>query len=113
MKNYGSVNAIAFKKLDENAKHVGYQNFSINSLKSIPLDAGIIVYCAVGYRSEKIAEKLIATGYKNVFNLYGGIFEWKNQGNNVYNQSGKTNKIHAYSKAWGIWLNEGEKVHTK
>jgi rhodanese-related sulfurtransferase len=26
-------------------------------------------------RSENIAEKLLKSGYKNIYNLYGGIFE--------------------------------------
>ncbi|MBC8047867.1 MAG: rhodanese-like domain-containing protein, partial [Fimbriimonadaceae bacterium] len=84
----------------------------IARLGSISNDEKIVVYCSVGYRSEKITEKLIAAGYTNVSNLYGGIFEWMNQENNIVDANGElTNKIHAYSKIWGVWLSEGEKVY--
>ncbi len=94
------------------AKHVGYDKFDLKSVADIPKDKCIVVYCSVGYRSEKVTEKLIAAGYTNVSNLYGGIFEWVNQGNKVVDNTGKpTAKIHAYSKSWGVWLSKGEKVY--
>lgn len=69
------------------------------------------MYCSIGYRSEKIAKKLLENGYDNVSNLYGGIFEWANQGNKVYNDYGETTKVHAFSRLWSVWLNKGEKVY--
>lgn len=95
----------------KDAVWVGYDDFEIKRMEGVPKDSKVIVYCSVGYRSEKISEKLIAEGYKNVSNLYGGIFEWKNEGMPVYTDSGKTEKVHAYDKTWGIWLKEGEKVY--
>lgn len=95
-----------------NAKFVGYDQFNIEALQSQPQDQKVIVYCSVGYRSEKIAEKLIQAGYKDVSNLYGGIFEWVNQGNPVVDKEGKATKnIHAYNKTWGVWLTRGNKVY--
>lgn len=93
------------------ARYVGYDNFSLTSVNSIPENAKIVVYCSVGYRSEKIAEKLIKAGYTNVSNLYGGIFDWVNKGNQVYCNDTETTKIHAYSKVWGKWLKKGEKIY--
>ena len=58
-----------------NAKFVGYKNFNIDSLNHTDKNQPIVVYCSVGYRSEKISEKLISAGFTNVQNLYGGIFE--------------------------------------
>ena len=95
----------------KNARPVGYDHFDISAVKDISKDSQIIVYCSVGYRSEKIAEKLIANGYTNVSNLYGGIFEWKNQGHDVYDTTGITENTHAFNLVWGIWLDEGEKVY--
>lgn len=90
---------------------VGYKDFDMASI-NIPKDMKVVVYCSVGYRSEKIGEKLQDGGYKDVNNLYGGIFKWKNEGNEVYDQSKRsTNKVHAYSKSWGKWLVNGEKVY--
>ena len=95
------------------AKLVGYNNFNIDSLNVKDKNTPIVVYCSVGYRSGKIAEKLIEKGYTNVQNLYGGIFEWKNEGNNVVDKNGTTNDVHPYSKSWGIWLKKGNKVYKK
>lgn len=94
------------------ARYVGYDNFNIDSFKKVDKNATIVVYCSVGYRSEKIAEKLKSAGFANVSNLYGGIFEWVNQGNQVVDSvERKTNNVHAYNKTWGIWLNKGNKVY--
>lgn len=95
----------------KNARWVGYEDFTISRLNGISKDKPVIVYCSIGYRSEKIAEKLKTFGFKNIYNLYGGIFEWKNQDKPVYNSRGKTDKVHAYDHVWGIWLNKGEKVY--
>lgn len=93
------------------ARFVGYDDFEIERLSDVPKDTPIVVYCSVGYRSEKVGEKLLDAGYTNVQNLYGGIFHWVNQGNRVVNDSGDTEKVHAYNQRWGKWLNRGEKVY--
>jgi len=95
----------------KNARLVGYDHFDMSAVKDISKDSEIIVYCSVGYRSEKIAETLIANGFTNVSNLYGGIFEWKNQGHDVYDSTGITENTHAYNFTWGVWLDKGEKVY--
>ncbi len=95
-----------------NAIFVGYERFEMNRLKSVDKSKEIVVYCSVGYRSEKISEKLKQAGFIHVSNLYGGIFEWVNQGNPVVDEKGKmTDHVHAYSKTWGVWLNSGVKVY--
>lgn len=96
----------------QGARWVGYDDFSMDRLKGIAKDSEIVVYCSVGYRSEKVAEKLEKAGYTNVSNLYGGIFEWVNEGRVVVDSTDqKTQKVHAYNRAWGVWLKEGEKVY--
>ncbi|MCB0527359.1 MAG: rhodanese-like domain-containing protein [Lewinellaceae bacterium] len=95
------------------ALHVGYDHFKPEVLKDVPKNRRIVVYCSVGYRSEKIAEKLLEAGYKNVSNLYGGIFEWVNQDHSVYDDKGRTARVHAYSRTWGVWLKKGKKVYGK
>jgi rhodanese-related sulfurtransferase len=96
----------------KNARHVGFNDFKIESIKDIPKSTPIVVYCSIGVRSEKIGEKLLEAGYSNVKNCYGSIFEWVNQGNQVVDMNNKvTPKIHAYNKKWGIWLKKGEKVY--
>jgi rhodanese-related sulfurtransferase len=93
---------------------VGFNNFKIDLIKNkIPnKNEVIVVYCSLGIRSETIANRLKKAGYKNVFNLYGGIFEWKNNNFKVYNSEGKeTNNIHVFSKEWSRWLLKGNKVY--
>ena len=91
---------------------VGYNHFNIKAIEHLPHTTNIIVYCSVGYRSEKIVEKIQKLGFTKSYNLVGGIFEWKNQNKLVYSIENKpTNKVHTYNKIWSIWLNKGEKVY--
>lgn len=94
------------------ARWVGYEEFDLKSVGDVPRNAPIVVYCSVGYRSERVGEKLQAAGYQNVRNLYGSLFEWVNQGNPVVGPDGKpTTRVHAYDRLWGVWLKRGEKVY--
>lgn len=98
----------------KNAIGVGYDSFNLDVVKpKLPnKDSKIVVYCSLGIRSEDIAEKLKKAGYKNVYNLYGGIFEWKNNDFEVLNSQEKpTDSIHTFSKAWSKWLKKGVKVY--
>lgn len=95
----------------KNSRNVGYFWFDMRKVYDIPLHATIVLYCSVGIRSEKIAEKLMAAGYKHVLNLYGGIFEWVNQGHPVYKKNGvQTSEIHTYNATWSPWVERGTKV---
>lgn len=91
------------------AKWIGYDSFNAQTLVNIDHSKPLLVYCSVGYRSEKIAEKLMSLGFNDVHNLYGGIFEWANLGLSLYQSDTLTNKIHAYDKKWGFWLNDNYK----
>jgi rhodanese-related sulfurtransferase len=94
------------------ARNVGYDHFEVTAVNDIAKDAPIIIYCSVGYRSEKIGEKLQKAGFTNVRNLYGSVFEWVNEGQTVVdNQNKPTQKVHAFNKKWGIWLQKGQKVY--
>ena len=95
------------------ARFMDYETFDIDALQEVPKDTPIVVYCSVGYRSERVGELLKAAGFTKVRNLYGGLFEWVNRGYAVHNSQGRTNKVHAYSKTWGVWLQKGEKVYGK
>lgn len=98
----------------KDAVWVGYSNFNKDSiLEQIPNKLQpIIVYCSIGVRSENIGERLKELGYTKILNLYGGIFEWKNNGGTVYNNNNTpTDSVHAYNKHWGKLLNKGIKVY--
>ena len=93
------------------AKWVGFETFSMENLRETPKDQPIIVYCSIGARSQDIGKKLVEEGFSEVYNLYGGIFHWVNEGYPVFTKGKETTEVHAYSKIWGIWLNKGKKVY--
>jgi rhodanese-related sulfurtransferase len=98
----------------KNAIYVGFNYFQLDTIqKQIPnKNQKIVVYCSLGVRSETIADKLKKAGFKNVYNLYGGVFEWKNHDFPIYNsEEKKTENIHAFSKEWGKWLKKGVKIY--
>ncbi len=93
------------------AKFVDYDAFDKKDWEGLDRDQQVIVYCSVGYRSERIGEKLQKMGFQNVSNLYGGIFEWKNLGNEVVDTKGQpTEQVHTYNADWSKWLLKGERV---
>jgi rhodanese-related sulfurtransferase len=98
-----------------NAICVGYDNFDVNKTTTyLPNDKStkIVVYCSLGIRSEIIANKLIKKGFTNVYNLYGGIFEWKNNNFQVVDTLGNnTEKVHTFNKNWSKWLKKGNKIY--
>lgn len=94
------------------AQFLDYDNYSEEDFINIPKDAEVIVYCSVGYRSERVGEKMQKLGYTNVKNLYGGIFEWKNTDHQVVNNKGMaTDSVHTYNKNWSQWLEKGVKIY--
>lgn len=96
------------------AIYIGYESLDEKAIKQIEKGQKIVIYCSVGYRSEKIGEKLQSRGFNRVYNLYGSIFEWVNQGYALEDRPGhETQKIHVYDKQWGKWMTNGkyEKVY--
>ena len=94
--------------------YVGYDNFDISTVteKITDKSSQIVVYCSLGIRSEDIADRLKKAGYTKVFNLFGGIFEWKNKDFTVYNKDEEpTENVHAFSAAWSKWLLKGNKIY--
>ncbi len=88
-----------------NAHYSGYDDFDLSNLMHIDKDSEIVVYCSIGYRSEKIGKKLKKAGYKNVYNLYGSIFEWVNRGYPIVDTSNqRTRRLHTYNKIWSKWV---------
>lgn len=98
----------------KDAIHVGFKKFKLQkSISDLDKNQTIIVYCSIGYRSEKIGEKLQKKGF-TVYNLYGGIFDWKNNNNLVFDHNEEpTEKVHTYNEVWSKWLLNGEKIYKK
>jgi len=94
------------------SEFVDFESFEASNIMHIPKSSTVVVYCSVGYRSERIGERIKELGFKKVFNLYGGLFQWKNKGYTVVNnQNQATDSVHAYNRLWGQYLKEGIKVY--
>ena len=95
----------------QNSIWVGHETFSLKSVAELDKNKPILIYCTVGARSEEIGKTLQKAGFKKVFNLYGGILHWVNEGRPVFANGKPTLQVHTYSKPWSIWLTKGEKVY--
>lgn len=95
----------------KDADWVGYDTFSLNNIATLDKNKPVLVYCTVGARSQDIGKKLKEAGFTQVYNLYGGLIEWSNEEKPIFHGDTPTNKVHTYSKSWGIWLTKGEKVY--
>lgn len=115
--NYVLLDARAFEEYRvshlKDAVHVGYKNFDTEIVeKKFNKKDTLIVYCSIGVRSEQIGEQLQNAGFTNIYNLYGGLFDWFNQEQPIYDLNNvKTNRIHPYDSFWGKFITKGEKVY--
>lgn len=96
----------------KNSIYLGYDKIDWSKLNKIPKNATIIVYCSVGARSQTIGKKIKEKGYKQVKNLYGGLFLWANQERAMFDSKNKlTTKIHGFDKNWGKWIKKGQVIY--
>ena len=100
---YQDLNAKQFYEMIQKEKNViildvrtpqEYQEGHISNAINIPVqilgqqldklknfkDKKILVYCRSGHRSAIASQILDRAGFKNVYNLKGGLFEWKASG---------------------------------
>jgi len=68
----------------------------------------VILYCSVGVRSSRLAERLLA-GDDNpatrIYNLENGVFGWHNEGRPLYSAADPTDYVHPYDRKWGRMVN--------
>jgi rhodanese-related sulfurtransferase len=70
----------------------------------------LLVYCTIGYRSGKLAEKYLSEGY-DAYNIEGGILGWLHAGLPVQDAGGQTaRKVHVYGDEWNLAPIEYEPV---
>lgn len=79
---------------------------SFPGLDSLALEAPIVVYCSVGYRSARITSRLQERGFTNVSNLQGSIFRWANEGRPVVRDGTPVRAVHPYDASWGQLLHD-------
>ena len=93
------------------ARFVPFDSIATAQFAGLDRSQPVVVYCSVGVRSERLGERLHALGFRNVRNLYGGLFEWVNEGHGVVDSAGPTTNVHPYSPFWSPWLKRGRKVY--
>jgi len=59
---------------------------------TLPGDCSIFLYCTTGYRSKRAAENLYEKGFRNLFNLEGGLAAWKKEDMPVVKGTGRRAK---------------------
>lgn len=93
------------------ARFVAYDTYQQTDLSGFSRTQPVVVYCTVGARSEQVGAWLRQQGFQDVRNLYGGIFQWLNDGYGVVNAQGPTTNVHPYSLLWRPWLKKGTPVY--
>lgn len=83
---------------------LGYKNPDYGQLAGISRDTPLVVYCTVGYRSERMTEELKRRGFNRVYNLYGSIYAWVLAGNPLFDENGISHNLHTYNRKWGTYF---------
>ena len=60
-----------------NAQNIVYDDSFGDKIGGLPKELPVFVYCAAGKRSAKAAEILKEKGFKEVYQLKGGLDAWK------------------------------------
>ena len=63
----------------------------------------VVVYCAVGVRSARLARTLLRDGVR-VFNLEESIFGWANRGYPLEHDHGPAVRVHPFDNQWAALL---------
>jgi rhodanese-related sulfurtransferase len=89
-------------------------NASVDRAASgVAKETPIVTYCAVGYRSGEIAERLRAAGFTNVRNLEGSIFQWANEHRPLVHGDEHVSQVHPYNSFWGRLLSDDVRAPLK
>lgn len=84
---------------EHNAYHIsGSLNMNVNGdnfnkqIERLDKSQPVYVYCLSGGRSSNAASILVQNGFKEVYNLSGGISKWKSENKSVVSKEGNENK---------------------
>lgn len=68
----------------ENAKNINFfdEDFS-NKINKLNKEKPVYIYCRSGKRSGKSAAEFKKAGFTQIYNLEGGLLNWKSEGLNV------------------------------
>lgn len=77
----------------ENAKNINWNGDNFDKeASSLDKIKPVFVYCLSGGRSAAASQKLIDLGFKEVYNMQGGIMQWKNASKKVVMPVAKKSK---------------------
>ena len=74
------------------------------SLQNVSKKTPLVVYCSVGYRSAELVQILNQSGFTQVFNLEGGLFQWANENQPLFQDGRPAQQVHPYSPLWSRLL---------
>ena len=64
-----------------NAQNIDYFSPTFDEdIKKLDKEKPIILYCKSGRRSSKCSDKLLQAGFEKIYELDGGIIQWKKRG---------------------------------
>ena len=87
------------------ALHLGYDRPNRSVTEGLDPDRPLVVYCTVGYRSERAARRLRDAGFTRVYNLFGSLYAWKLAGLPLEDADGQTTeRMHTYNRKWGTFV---------
>jgi rhodanese-related sulfurtransferase len=70
-------------------------------------EATAILYCSVGFRSSRLTELLAKEGVAQVMNLEGSIFQWANEGRELFRGDVRVSTVHPFGGRWTGLLKPG------
>lgn len=95
------------------ARRVDPKTTAETAASGLPKDRPIVTYCAVGYRSGEMAERLRAAGFSKVRNLEGSIFQWANEHRPLVRGDERVSQVHPYNRFWGRLLKDDVRAPLK
>lgn len=104
-KEYAVSHLAAARRIDVTSDFTAEQ-----ALKEVSKNTPIIIYCSVGYRSAKVAQRLKQADFSHVFNLEGGLFQWANEERPMLCNGQLTQLIHPYNAMWGNLLKRRDRL---
>lgn len=71
-----------------NAQNIDYFSPTFDEdLKNLDKNKPVVLYCKSGGRSAKCAEKMVEAGFVKIYDLEGGISQWKHKGFEIKTKS--------------------------
>jgi rhodanese-related sulfurtransferase len=74
----------------------------------------VVFYCSVGWRSSALVSHLqpllLKQGADKIYNLKGGIFQWRNEQRILIQNGQPTQFVHPFNPLWGVLLKDKNSI---